>query len=259
VSALRLEGADATAVMAAGMASALPSAPEPLTPSPDWAGSADDWAGSAEVRFSERADGDMADPSGTDQEVAARRRALVDRPWTWLRQAHGARVVVVDQPGGAAGESADAAVSDANGTALAILTADCAPIALASPEGVIGVVHAGWRGLLAGVVAETVAAMRGLGATSLVAALGPCIHPECYSFSGAELDELVARFGVGARSRDRSGAPALDLPFAVRSALAQSGASLVSDAGVCTACSRNHWSWRARAETQRQAMVAWRP
>ncbi len=150
-------------------------------------------------------------------------------------------------------------MSNAPGTALAILTADCAPIALVSPEGVIGAAHGGWRGLLAGVVAETVAAMRSLGATRVTAALGPCIHPECYRFAGPELGQLVRRFGAEVRSSDRSGEPALDVPATVRAALDQAGATLVSDARVCTACSSEHWSWRARAERERQAMVVWCP
>jgi YfiH family protein len=233
VSALRLEGAGATV------------APWP-------------W-GAAEVRFTGKAEGDMADPTGSQADVAARRRSVVDRPWTWLEQVHGARVVVVDSPGGAAGRAADGAVTAAPGTALAILTADCAPVALASPEGVIGAVHAGWRGLMAGVVEETVAAMRGLGAVSVVAALGPCIGPECYPFGEPELEGLVARFGPGVRASHANGSPALDVPAAVRAALSHAGVRLISDAGVCTACSADHWSWRARGERQRQAMVVWRP
>jgi polyphenol oxidase len=201
----------------------------------------------------------MADPTGEDPDVGARRRSVVDRPWTWLHQVHGERVVVVEGPGAGAGSAADGAVSAADNTALAILTADCAPVALTSPEGVIGAVHAGWRGLAAGVVEATVAAMRSLGATSVVAALGPCIGPECYLFGAAELEGLVDRFGAGVRGRHRSGGPALDVPATVRAALDRAGAVLVSDAGVCTACSAEHWSWRARGDRQRQAMVVWRP
>lgn len=201
----------------------------------------------------------MADPTGDDVVVATRRRSVVDRPWTWLHQVHGARVIVVEGPGAGAGRAADGAVSRAGDTALAILTADCAPVALASPEGVIGAVHAGWRGLAAGVVEATVAAMRGLGATRVVAALGPCIGPECYHFGEAELQILVDRFGAGVRGRHRSGGGALDVPATVRAALDRAGAALVSDAGVCTACSPDHWSWRARGERERQAMVVWRP
>jgi copper oxidase (laccase) domain-containing protein len=173
-------------------------------------------------------------------EVAARRRAVVDLPWTWLHQIHGAGVVRRE------------------GCALAVLTADCAPVALASSEGVIGVAHAGWRGVAAGVIEATVAEMEALGATGIEGAIGPCIHAECYEFGPAELDNVAARLGDDVRATTAAGAPALDLPAAVRAALARAAVERVHDAGVCTACSPSHYSWRARQETQRQATVVWR-
>jgi YfiH family protein len=215
--------------------------------------------GSAWVQWTSRHDGPMGDPTGSDPTVGKRRAAVVDRPWTWLRQVHGAGVVVVDRPGGSAGCSADAAVSAVPGVALAVLTADCAPVAFASPEGVIGVAHAGWRGLIAGVIEATVSAMGGLGATSIVASVGPCIHAGCYAFGAADLDAMASAFGPAVRSVTSDGRAALDVPTAVRVAVERAGASLVSDAGVCTACSTQHWSWRARQDRDRQATVAWRP
>ena len=238
VSALRLGGADTT-VDADGAVSA--------------------GIAGAEVRFTGRAEGDMADPGGHDPVVTGRRLALIDRPWTWLRQVHGAGVVRVTRPGEGAGQDADAAVSDVAGAPLAILAADCAPVAFFSPGGVIGGAHAGWRGLYAGVIEATVAGMRELGAGRVLAALGPCIHAECYQFGEADLNDLVNRFGPDVRAQDRNGAAALDLPAAVRIAVTRADAELVWDAGICTACSTDHWSWRARREAQRQAMVVWLP
>jgi YfiH family protein len=176
-----------------------------------------------------------------------------------LTQVHGSKVAVVESPGGETGLAADAAVSATSGVALAILTADCAPIAFASPEGVIGVAHAGWRGLVAGVIEESVAAMRALGARSVTAVLGPCIHAECYEFGPADLDAVADRYGSGVRSETSDGQPALDIPAAVRQALHQARAELVGDADICTSCSTEHWSWRARHDQQRQATVIWRP
>jgi polyphenol oxidase len=201
----------------------------------------------------------MADPTGTDPEVLARRRAVLDRPWTWLTQVHGAEVAVATRPGGAAGQAADAAVSAAPGAGLAILTADCAPVAFASPEGVIGVAHAGWRGLFGGVIEETVASMRRLGARSVWAALGPCIHAECYAFGPEDLDVASGAFGVAVRGETSDGHPALDIPKAVQVAVERAGAELHADAGICTSCSEAHWSWRARRDRQRQATVVWLP
>ncbi len=191
-------------------------------------------------------------------EVDERRRAVVDRPWSWLRQVHGDRVVHVTEPGGGAGEVADAAVCAAPGCAIAVLTADCAPVVLDSPEGVFGVAHAGWVGLVAGVLERTVEAMRALGATEIGAVLGPCIRVECYEFGSDDLDRVARRLGDGVRSTTAAGTPALDLAAGVGLALARVGVALVHDVGICTACSADHFSWRARGEQQRQATVVWR-
>jgi hypothetical protein len=217
-----------------------------------------DWelAGGIRVRSTGWAQGDLG---GEGPVVDRRRRAVVDLPWTVLKQVHGARVVVVEGPAGAAGEAADAAVATSAGVALAVLTADCAPVGLASPEGVLGVAHAGWKGLRAGVVQATVTAMRRLGATRIEAVLGPCVHPCCYPFGAEELDLMEARLGVTVRAVDRHGAPALDLPAAVRAALHSSGASLIGDAAICTSHSDHHWSWRESSLPFRQATVVWRP
>lgn len=201
------------------------------------------------------AHGDMA---GSGPIVDRRRRAVVDLPWTLLSQVHGSRVVNVEEPGGGTGDSADAAVSRCTGTALAVLTADCAPVALASPEGVFGVVHAGWRGLRAGVLESAVQSMRRMGATRIEAVLGPCIHPCCYTFGQDELLEMESRLGRHLRALDREGRPSLDLPAGVRSALHAAGATLVGEAGICTGCSEGLWSWRNGRSPRRQATVAWR-
>ena len=221
--------------------------------------------GLAAVRFTHRADGDLGHAGRwvavdeVDPLVEERRRKIVDRPWSWLRQVHGADVVVVSEPGGGSGTKADALVSARSDVALAILTADCAPIAIASPEGVIGAVHAGWRGLMAGVVGRAADEMRALGASSITAALGPCVHVECYEFSPPDLDLLVSRFGEEVRGCTSTGAPALDLPAAVVCALEEAGVCVDFVEDVCTACSDEHFSHRARNELERQAVVVWLP
>ncbi len=229
---------------------------------------------SARVAFTGRAEGDMGhggdnvvtiSPGGdlivaVRPDVAARRRAVVDLPWTWLRQVHGAGVVRVAGPGDGAGATGDAVVTAESGCAVAVLTADCAPVALASPEGVIGMAHAGWRGVVNGVLEATIAEMRVQGATDIEAVIGPCIRPGCYAFAPAQLDEVAARLGDGVRSTTVTGEPALDIPAAVRAALGGVGVSpgAVADVGTCTACSTQHFSWRARRELERQATVIWR-
>jgi YfiH family protein len=216
--------------------------------------------GTAHIRFTGRAEGDLGrgDAAGLEvpEAVERRRQAVCGLPWTWLHQVHGARVVRVTEPGEHAGTEADAAVTTEPGVALAVLTADCAPVALAGDR-VLAVVHAGWRGLVEGVLERAVVELRAAGATTIEAALGPCIHAECYEFGGDQLDRVADRLGPGVRSRTTAGAPALDLPAAVRAALDAARVPLLEDVDVCTACSADHWSHRARGERERQALVAW--
>ncbi len=217
---------------------------------------------SAQGVFTGRAEGDMGHGGvyvhAVDPEVERRRRAVVDLPWTWVRAVHGDAVVRVTRPGEGVGAVADAIVCNAPGCAIAILSADCPSVVFDSPEGVFAVAHAGWVGLTAGVLERTVDEMRALGATEIVAVLGPCIRVECYEFGPDDLDRVARRLGDGVRSTSASGAPALDLAAGVRAALGRAGVDRLHDVGVCTACSPDHYSWRARAEQERQATVVWR-
>src|SRR3954470_18110368 len=100
------------------------------------------------IQITSHADGDFTDVTRFGADT------------TWLRQVHGSTVVTVTHPGEHAGAEADAAITRAPNAKLAVRTADCVPIVLEG-DGVIGVVHAGWRGLAAGIVRATVAAMGG--------------------------------------------------------------------------------------------------
>jgi hypothetical protein len=148
-------------------------------------------------------------------------------------------------------------VSASPSVGLAVLTADCASIALGSDEGVFAAVHAGWRGLLEGVVEAAAAAMRGLGATTVHGAMGPTIRPECYPFSGVDLDPVAARYGDGVRATTATGQPALDLPATVAAAFRAAAVRPVPGVEACTACDDRYFSHRGRAEVERQALVVW--
>ncbi|HTN81842.1 MAG TPA: polyphenol oxidase family protein [Acidimicrobiales bacterium] len=198
-------------------------------------------------------DGDLAIATPPDV-LAARRRAVVDLPWTWMKQVHGATVVRVDHPGEGAGREADAAVTAIPGAALAVQVADCAPVALVGSDAV-AVAHVGWRGLVAGTLAATVQAM-GMG--SIRAVVGPCIHAECYEFGAEALAAAEAAAGPRVRSCTSWGTPALDLVAGIGEQLRSCGVEvLASPWDVCTACTPGYWSHRARGDTQRQAMVVW--
>jgi copper oxidase (laccase) domain-containing protein len=164
-------------------------------------------------------------------------------------------VAVVTEPGDRAGEAADAAVTAVPGAVLSVRTADCAPLLLRGATA-IGVVHAGWRGLVAGVIEAAAAAMDALGSPPVAATLGPCIRPRCYEFSEPELTVVADAYGPAVRSLTGWGTPALDLAAGVAEALGRLRVPL-DDAGTCTACSPRHFSHRARAEPERQVLAAW--
>ena len=195
--------------------------------------------------------------------VAENRRALARElelrdpdGWVWLRQVHGAGVVAVDSPQGVAPPEADAAVTTMPGLPLVVLTADCAPIALCAGDA-IAVVHAGWPGLLAGVIGIAVERLRAFGSGGAIrAVLGPCVHPARYEFGDADLARLVERFGDAVAARTDDDRPALDIPAAVRVALAERDVTDLDDVGVCTSASPDHFSHRRDGLTGRQALGA---
>jgi YfiH family protein len=177
--------------------------------------------------------------------------------WVWLDQVHGVHVHVATEPTRAPPE-ADAAVTAEPGLPIAVLTADCAPVALAC-DNAVGVVHAGHRGLEHGVIQAAVAALREIGTGAVRAYLGPCIRPARYEFGPSDLARLVARFGPRVEGRTREGKPAFDVPAAVRAALAECGVADLDDAGICTAESAAHFSYRRDGATGRQVTIAMLP
>lgn len=213
-------------------------------------------------------------------ELAASTGSRLERV-AWVSQVHGSgvRAVSLDRPSGPVdgpshpvdgpsdprdgppvlwhlGEG-DALVSTTPGVGLCVLTADCAPVALASAEGYFGAVHAGWRGLVDGVIEAAVDRLHGFGATDVTAALGPCIHAECYAFGQGDLDSVADAYGPAVRGRTTDGGPALDVPAGVASAVARAGARMVAGADACTACDPTWFSHRARGDAGRQALVVW--
>lgn len=102
-----------------------------------------------------------------------------------LKQVHGNSVLNVTSETEPYQEF-DALVTKENEIVIAILTADCAPVILYDEKNkVIGAAHAGWRGAASGVIENTIAAMKKLGATSINAIIGPCIHSQSYSVDGS--------------------------------------------------------------------------
>jgi YfiH family protein len=165
-----------------------------------------------------------------------------------VRQVHGTRVIEAGaRPDGSAPPDADGQVTAERGVAPMALTADCLPVALVAPEGV-AMVHAGWRGLAGGVLAEGAAALRALGASRIAAAIGPGAGPCCYEVGA----EVHAPFGTSGRT--------IDLKALARERLEAAGVAEVHDCGLCTICDPERFFSHRRdaGVTGRQAGIAWR-
>jgi hypothetical protein len=208
---------------------------------------------------------DLGTHVGDDPEAVRENRARLaaeanlpdPATWWFLDQVHGSEVVVVEGPPGPADglAVADAAVTTTPGVPLVVLTADCAPVVLVD-DTAVGVVHVGWRGLLADIVPAAVEALRHIGSGPVHAVLGPCIRPEHYEFSPADLASVAAHVGPGVVARTPAGAPALDLAAGVALALGSAGVGDVTDPGWCTAADPTRWySHRRDGTTGRQATI----
>lgn len=198
--------------------------------------------------------------------VTANRQRLIEladlpNPPHWLQQVHSVAVHRVQsrQPA-AIPPQADAAVTDVPGTVLAILTADCLPVLFAVKDGSeIAAAHAGWRGLAAGVLEATVAAMRST-PENLLAWLGPAAGPAHYEI-GEEVRNAFVGTDPGAAAcftATRSGHYLIDLYALARRRLATAGVTAVSGGNLCTISdAERFYSYRRDGRTGRMASLIW--
>lgn len=195
----------------------------------------------------ERAPANPAAPFAAPAAAAVAARAGLASDAAYLRQVHGADVVVAER-GGLAG-AADVLVADRPGLPLAVFTADCLPIVLYDPRGRrLAVAHAGWRGTARSVARAAVEALARLGSApgALVAAVGPSIGPCCYEVDRPVIEPLSAAFPgvweswVIPRGRDAGGTERwmLDLWRANLHQLLAAGLSpgRIDDLRLCTSC-----------------------
>lgn len=178
-------------------------------------------------------------------------------PPRWLQQVHGVEVATepgIDEP------EADASVTRTPGRVLAILTADCLPVVFAARDGCeIAAAHAGWRGLAAGVLEATMAAMH-TPAHDLVAWLGPAAGPVAYEIG----EEVFAAFLSGDPRAEAAFAPTrpghwtVDLYALARQRLGDAGVSGVHGGGLCTISDpQRFFSHRRDGRGGRIATLAW--
>jgi polyphenol oxidase len=198
--------------------------------------------------------------SGDDAEVvqANRSRALTAiggelSQWCGGRQVHGAQVAVGTQgPGAYSADSTipdtDAIWTDQDSIALAVLTADCVPVLLADSQARrIAVVHAGWRGLVAGVIEAAADAMGGAG----VGVIGPAIGPCCYEVGSEVADAATDALGAVLMRGTH-----LDLWRGTRAALSRAGVERVHLAALCTRCEPHRFYSHRAGDTGRQGLIA---
>jgi len=238
------------------------------------------WAAPAHVRaaFSLRSGGTSEPPWDTlnlgvhvgddSAAVLENRRRLVhvlrlpSEP-VWLDQVHGKDVIEVDErsrPAVGSRPRADAVVTRTSGIVLAIQVADCLPVLFSSRDGrVLGAAHAGWRGLAAGVLEATVAAMA-TPASDLISWIGPSIGPAHFEV-GDEVREafLVSQSGAASAFHPNPrGRWQCDLPALARQRLATLGLTRVDGGDWCTAADPVRFFSHRRDQTSgRMAALIW--
>ena len=192
------------------------------------------------VSSGEYASMNLGTGSGDDPVSVERNRALLSEHLPlaprWMKQVHGTGVADLDIHRESDVPTADAAVSSTPGRVATVLTADCMPVFVADMKGGrVGVAHAGWRGMAAGVI-ENVVASLGTPAANVAAWMGPAIGPTAFEV-GAEVKEAFERADPSAAAAFAPHAPGkylADLYLLARQRLARAGVREIHGGGFCT-------------------------
>lgn len=194
-----------------------------------------------------------------------RLNGLLPSPPVWLNQVHGTAVHIADAAPKGNIPTADAAATIVPGRVVAVVTADCLPIVISSTNAlVVGVVHAGWRGLANGVIENTVQTLKRLHPhpnTSWQAWIGPCIHQPAFEV-GTEVRAAFLESQPNAELHFQPGKAAgkwhADLPSLASCRLKKAGVSIVEVSNMCTYENPDlFYSYRRNNVTGRQATLAW--
>jgi YfiH family protein len=204
--------------------------------------------------------GDRAD-AVTDNRLLLREAAHLPGEPLWLEQVHGAEVV---RHVGTAGKPprADAAVAFEPGRVCVVMTADCLPVVFADRAGTrVAVAHAGWRGLVGGILEATIAALE-VPADDLHAWFGPAIGPTAFEVGPevreAYLASLAVPDTVACFVRNQRGRYLADLYGLARLVLGAAGVTSIHGGGWCThEDARRFYSFRRDGVTGRMATLAW--
>ncbi len=206
----------------------------------------------------------LGDHVGDDPAAVARNRELLRAALqlpaepVWLRQVHGTRVIDAAQED-AHGE-ADGAWSAQPGAVCAVLTADCLPVVLCDRTGTrVAALHAGWRGLAAGVIEQGVRALGGA-PDELLAWLGPAIGPRAFEVGPEVRTAFVSHdaAAAGAFAPGGDGRYLADLYALARLRLGALGVTGIHGGGFCTVTDRERFfSFRRDGSCGRMATLIW--
>jgi len=244
-----------------------------MTLHPEWL--VPDWPAPARVRafVTTRAGGvstgayasmNLGSRSGDDAANVARNRLIVRSQVPamprWMAQVHGAQVANLDRLAEDEVPSADAATASLPGRVGVVLTADCMPLFLCDERGQrVGVAHAGWRGMAAGVIENTVRAL-GAQPAKLMAWMGPTIGPAAFEV-GPEVREAFVAIDPGAAGafvRHGPGKYMADLYVLARLRLQRAGVARVFGGGFCTYREADRFfSYRREQKSGRMGAFIW--
>ncbi|MGZ8200946.1 MAG: peptidoglycan editing factor PgeF [Methylosarcina sp.] len=175
----------------------------------------------------------------------------------WLEQVHGNRVVRARHDLSA--PQFDASFTEEAGMVCAVMTADCLPLLMCAADGSqVAAVHAGWRGFLAGVIGNTVAAF---GEREVMAWLGPAIGPECFEVGSEVRDAflLKSKSSTAAFKAGKNGKWLANIYQLARNELAEFGITRVYGGNFCTVTEADRFfSYRRESVTGRMATLIWR-
>jgi hypothetical protein len=201
--------------------------------------------------------GDDADLVKQNRRLIKESLGLPSEP-VWLDQIHSNRAVpaVITEPL----QQADASYTAEPGVVCAVLTADCLPLLVCTADGSqVAAIHAGWRGLLAGVIGNTVSAMQN---SDFLVWLGPAIGPDCFEVGAEVRDAFLEKSAsfTTAFKQHGNGKWLADIYQLARIELAMLGLNIkVYGGGFCTVTEQERfYSYRRDKQTGRMATLIWR-
>jgi YfiH family protein len=196
-----------------------------------------------------------------DQDVLQNRQQLIEALQLpgepqWLKQTHSTHCVLIEKD---SNRQADASVTRCTQYPLVILTADCLPITLCNRQGnEIAAIHAGWRGLVSGIIENTLAKMQSK-TEDLLAWIGPAICQQCYEVDNVVYKPFVSKYPWSRNAFKQSNSKWFaNLPYIAELLLNVQGVSAVYQSGLCTfECQSELYSYRRNAQTGRIGTLIW--